>query len=169
MIWTSALAAMCVSAFASADVVLVQQSGLDYIPQHVTVAPGDTVQILWGNGNHSVTTGANCTFGSSAGYEFDLPLTVANPEVNIAIAADSGSFVLHYYCDVGEHCADGMFGSITVKAAPMPGDFNGDGVVNGGDLGLLLAAWATLEAKYDLNGDGIINGADLGLFLALWT
>jgi len=48
-----------------------------------------------------------------------------------------------------------------------PADFNGDGVVNGADLGLLLAAWGSCPGcTEDLNGDGVVNGADLGLLLA---
>ena len=47
-----------------------------------------------------------------------------------------------------------------------PGDFNGDGVVNGGDIGTLLAAWGGADG--DLNGDGTTNGGDLGLLLSYW-
>ena len=47
-----------------------------------------------------------------------------------------------------------------------PEDMNGDGTVNGADLGLLLAAWGTDGG--DFNGDGTTNGADLGLLLAAW-
>ncbi|HMN95861.1 MAG TPA: hypothetical protein PKC43_10980 [Phycisphaerales bacterium] len=46
------------------------------------------------------------------------------------------------------------------------GDLDGDGVVDGADLGELLGAWGT-EAG-DLNGDGITDGADIGLLLGLW-
>tara|TARA_R110000824_G_scaffold96892_4_gene231668 strand:- start:7473 stop:8093 length:621 start_codon:yes stop_codon:yes gene_type:complete len=49
----------------------------------------------------------------------------------------------------------------------IPGDFNGDGKVNGQDFGLLLAGWGQ-DGVGDLNGDGVIDGQDLGLFLALW-
>ena len=47
-----------------------------------------------------------------------------------------------------------------------PEDMNGDGTVNGADLGLLLAAWGTDGG--DFNGDGTTNGAVLGLLLAAW-
>lgn len=50
---------------------------------------------------------------------------------------------------------------------PATGDLNGDGVVDGTDLGLLLAAWGTPAA--DLNGDGTTDSADLGLLLGAWT
>lgn len=46
-------------------------------------------------------------------------------------------------------------------------DFNGDGLVNGLDLGVLLSGWGT--AQGDINGDGTTDGADLGLVLSAWT
>ena len=51
----------------------------------------------------------------------------------------------------------------------LPGDLNADGLVNGIDLGRLLAAWGTKDATADLDGDLIVNGPDLGLLLADWT
>jgi hypothetical protein len=49
---------------------------------------------------------------------------------------------------------------------PCPADFNGDRVVAGADLGILLGGWGGPD--HDLNGDGIANGADLGLLLGAW-
>ena len=49
--------------------------------------------------------------------------------------------------------------------ATCPGDFNGDGLVNGADLGLMLVAWGTEDPLTDLDGDGRTDGADLGLLL----
>jgi len=47
-----------------------------------------------------------------------------------------------------------------------PADINGDGIVDGADLGALLASWGT--PVNDLNGDGTVNGADLGILLSDW-
>ncbi len=47
------------------------------------------------------------------------------------------------------------------------GDLNGDGVIDGADLGLLLNQWNT-GGSADLNGDGVVDGADLGLMLNGW-
>jgi len=47
------------------------------------------------------------------------------------------------------------------------GDLNGDGTVDGADLGILLSAWNT-SGPGDLNGDGTVDGADLGLLLSAW-
>jgi hypothetical protein len=53
------------------------------------------------------------------------------------------------------------------------GDIYVDGIINGGDLGVLLAYWGstTSAAKSiacDLNVDGVVNGSDLGILLAHW-
>jgi murein tripeptide amidase MpaA len=55
-----------------------------------------------------------------------------------------------------------------------PADLDGDGVVNGSDLGLLLLAWGdclegVAECPADLDRDGTVTGADLGLLLLAWT
>ncbi len=50
---------------------------------------------------------------------------------------------------------------------PVLGDINGDGVVDGADLGILLNNWGG-DGAADLNGDGIVDGADLGLLLNNW-
>jgi hypothetical protein len=47
---------------------------------------------------------------------------------------------------------------------------SGDGMVNGGDLGILLSSWgATLPTGVgDVNHDGVVNGADLAVLLSSW-
>lgn len=47
-----------------------------------------------------------------------------------------------------------------------PADLDGDGVVGGGDLGLLVAGWGGPDA--DIDGDGTTGGADVGLLVAAW-
>lgn len=58
------------------------------------------------------------------------------------------------------------------SGASMVTDLNGDGIVNGADLGLLLGSWGPCDAcaacTGDINGDGSVDGADLGLLLGDW-
>lgn len=51
-----------------------------------------------------------------------------------------------------------------------PGDFDDDGLVGGGDMGLLLGYWGNhaLFPTGDLNGDQVLDAADLGLLLGYW-
>ena len=50
---------------------------------------------------------------------------------------------------------------------PCQGDLDGNSVVNGADLGMLLSQWGT-AGNGDLDGDGAVTGADLGTLLARW-
>jgi hypothetical protein len=52
------------------------------------------------------------------------------------------------------------------------GDLNGDGLVNGADLGLLLGFWGPCIAGCcpgDFDDDDRVDGADIGVLLANWT
>jgi hypothetical protein len=46
-------------------------------------------------------------------------------------------------------------------------DIDGDGVVDGDDLGMLLASWGT-DGVADIDGDGNTDGNDLGALLGSW-
>lgn len=56
---------------------------------------------------------------------------------------------------------------IVDSGSDCPADLNDDGVVNGADMGLLIAAWGTSDSG-DINSDGVVNGADMGLLIAAW-
>jgi len=47
------------------------------------------------------------------------------------------------------------------------GDFDHSGLVDGADLGALLAGWSQ-PGPWDLDGSGAVDGADLGILLASW-
>jgi subtilisin-like proprotein convertase family protein len=53
---------------------------------------------------------------------------------------------------------------------PCPGDVTDDGIVDGGDLGAMLAFWGACPSgcTADLNQDGIVDGGDLGAMLSFW-
>ncbi len=59
--------------------------------------------------------------------------------------------------------------SATIQlTASNPADLNGDGIVNGADLTLLLSNWGGSGAG-DIDGDGTVSGPDLAAVLAGWT
>jgi len=54
-----------------------------------------------------------------------------------------------------------------------PADRNGDGVVNGADLAILMTNWGVCKNKNgpcraDLNSDGVVDSTDLAFLLANW-
>jgi len=62
-----------------------------------------------------------------------------------------------------------QFVAATIPPDEVVGDLNGDGVVDGADLGILLNNWGECAGcEADLNGDGVVDGADLGILLNNW-
>lgn len=59
----------------------------------------------------------------------------------------------------------------TWGGCPLPalGDLNGDGLVDGADLALLLGSWGSCSScPADLNGDGVVDGDDITLLFKHW-
>lgn len=74
--------------------------------------------------------------------------------------------------DLGGGGAVGFFNhydELLIDDGAVPGDLDGDGVVGGSDLGVLLAAWGTTDPVADLDGSGMVDGGDLGALLADWS
>jgi hypothetical protein len=92
---------------------------------------------------------------------FDLPTII--PAGQVARLLISGTFADGSSTTVGSS-------SLVMNGVPVPiiGDINGDGVVNGFDLGLLLSGWGQ-PGPTDLNNDGTTNGFDLGVLLTNWS
>ena len=101
-------------------------------------------------------------FGSSVG-DFGCPVTVfvlcgygdevSPPDVIDFFGSGMVTYVVTYDYDLQPACG---------------ADLDGNGIVDGGDLGLLLGCWGGRGNGCDLDGDGVINGADLGLLLTAW-
>jgi hypothetical protein len=55
----------------------------------------------------------------------------------------------------------------------VPGDLNGDGLVNGADLSIVLGLWGECadasDCIADLDNSGFVDGADLAGILGFWT
>jgi predicted dienelactone hydrolase len=66
---------------------------------------------------------------------------------------------------------DGARGYATLLLLPSTGsaaDLNGDGLVDGADLAILLSNFGGAGIG-DLNGDGVVDGADLAILLGAWS
>ena len=91
------------------------------------------------------------------------------------IPAQAPSAAVEYWVtavDFSSNLGTGPTRTFTEAGPPAnPADLDGNGVVNGADLGLMLAGWGACgnPCPGDLDGNGAVNGADLGLLLAAWS
>lgn len=78
-------------------------------------------------------------------------------------------------CDLDPMCCIDAWDAVCVAIASTQctapcedclGDFNGDGLRDGADIGLMLGAWNGSGCP-DLDHDGLVDGGDLGLLLGL--
>lgn len=147
---------------------------LDAAPSNPPVDPLFTVILPWASDGVFLST--NTADGS---------VVLAGPGVNDALAEvafeassdAAGTWTIQLGPASALSDGDGFavafaFAGGTIDVVGRPGfdpDFNGDGSVDGADLGLLLGDWGPCDTlPPDLNMDGIVNGGDLGLLLAVW-
>jgi len=101
------------------------------------------------------------------------PGAIAEVTMPVLFNRPGKHIVLATVVATGFRCTSALVSAEVSSPDPLcPADINGDGVVNGADLGLLLAAFGPgcdCECvNPDLNGDGHIDGADMGLLLGAW-
>ena len=93
--------------------------------------------------------------------------TITQHDTDYEVCAHDGEII--FYTDIvlangASHIRDWLY---TVEIERY-GDFNGDGFIDGYDLGMLFAGWG-MDGETDINGDGITNGEDMGILLENWT
>ncbi|MCA9285797.1 MAG: hypothetical protein KDA22_11310 [Phycisphaerales bacterium] len=116
------------------------------------------------------------TFEPIFGTDGSAPLFGWNGQMthNWYAASVPGAYSATYELFVGDadgNAIDGYVGdTVTLDwVLPASSDLDGNGTVDGADLGLLLAAWGTDDPVADLDGNGIVDGADLGVLLGDWS
>ena len=93
------------------------------------------------------------------------PIFVASP---LAAGDTETILVALHNGDLKECCVEPLsFLVPDCGSSVVLGDLNGDGVVNGMDMTILLGAWGT-SGPGDLDGDGIVGGSDLAILLGNW-
>ncbi|MFO0872776.1 MAG: hypothetical protein U0575_02230 [Phycisphaerales bacterium] len=61
------------------------------------------------------------------------------------------------------------YGALLCQPSAEPADLDCDGLVGPSDLAEVLSVWGQCGPAADINGDGAINGADIGVRLSKWT
>jgi hypothetical protein len=83
------------------------------------------------------------------------------------VTDQSGQLLYDLWAKFGKSAPVDMDTANIPLAPANPADLNGDGIVNGADLGMILGNWGQ-PGGTDLNHDGTTNGADLGFLLGHW-
>ena len=85
------------------------------------------------------------------------------------VTNDRGQIAYDLWVSNGKSAPFAMDMMSVALVASVPGDLNGDGVVSGADVGLLLIQWGPCKGcSADFNGDGIVDGGDFGILLIYW-
>jgi hypothetical protein len=58
--------------------------------------------------------------------------------------------------------------SSATAACALPGDLDGNGLVDAGDIGVMLLRFGTADAAADLDGSGTVDAGDIGVLLLLF-
>lgn len=94
----------------------VNQTGLNFVPSEITINAGDTVQWVWANGVHTVTSGTDLN-DPAVGALFDESFTSAQPLVSFVFTEVGDQ---NYFCR--PHLNFGMMGIVHVLAPSAVGD-----------------------------------------------
>lgn len=116
--------------------------------------------VFQGDGTSCASTNCPQPMGASC-FSNGFCLVLTQAQATSAGAAWQGA---------GTNCADGN-GNGTADACEQsdPADINGDGLINGQDLALLLGSWGAADADADIDGNGTVGGEDLAALLGGWT
>ncbi len=93
--------------------------------------------------------------------------TISQDSVDYEVCASDGEVIFYIENIVEVGVPYTLEWTYSVDIEPW-GDFNGDGYIDGYDLGMLFAGWG-MDGATDINGDGITDGTDLGIILENWT
>ena len=111
-----------------------------------------------------------CAFVNGGGHDYmsNQVLGGVGGMQNLSCGPDSCNWVDIRTIDLGTIAGNQYF-TIGDLPSDCPADFNGDGVVDGDDLGSLLGSWGDCPGcDADFNGDGVVDGDDLGSLLGEW-
>jgi len=94
--------------------------------------------------------------------------TISQDSTDYEVCVDDGQVIFYYESPALQigvpHVQEWTY---SVEIQPY-GDINGDGCVNGSDLGFFFGDWGTDIEQSDFNGDGEVNGIDLGILFENW-
>lgn len=164
-----------VSSFASGIVASVLPNGM-LTPPLAVLQPGiEGLSFAMGDGcfgNHLYV--ANLPLGTIdtiAPNGMVTPFAVGFPGAAYIIFVQHGPFAVNAKPTMYVLDGNSSIWVITPQPVPCPADLDGNGMVDGADLAILLGAWGPCPGIFcppDLDGNGFVGAADLAILLGAW-
>lgn len=141
---------------------------LSYYTQHLNVEAGKTLSVMyltssetWSVINTVTSNGVNPT--SYTFWEHTLPSNAKHNQFRIRFQTDGADSTDDWYID------DVQVAVFVDPPPECPADVNGDLLVDGNDLSLILGSWGSCTGcAADINDDGQVDGNDLSIVLGAW-
>ena len=130
--------------------------------EFLTIAGGD----LQGNGAWNDMPAYGCDNDPVISYVIEWSADCNNDGIVDYGQCQDGMLADYNSNNIPDCCEQGIPCSICSAC-----DINPTGIIDGADLGALLAFWGPASPalpRADINRDGFVNGADLSLLLANW-
>ncbi len=131
-------------------------------------ADGNALYYAFANFGNPVQVSSNgvqvTTFRFKAIAEFQSSSVEILPSYTVRQRADT---VVYDGTVPGLDVLGAISAATVTQAPPCRCDLDGDGIVGGGDLGVMLNNWGA-GGSGDFDGDGVVNGRDLGILLSRW-
>ena len=149
----------------------------NYGPEVDVTAPGESIYSLAVNNGYGTRTGTSMSCPHVTGTV--ALMRAVYPRMNRTLIR---TVLMQHARDIGAAGFDEMTGAGVVNAAasvaaaaalnPGPADLDGDAVVGGMDLTILLSQWGSCTScscVADINADCVVDGTDLTALLSAWS
>lgn len=133
----------------------------------VVTAPADIVAAPPA-GSMTLFTSVGVVTASGCGPVLNLSFTRSDGEASIAAGFDRINSPVTIVWSVVDECGRTASDTQTVTVDVALGDLSGDGVVDAGDLAVVLGSWGMSGVTGDVNGDGFVSADDLAILLGNW-
>ncbi|MEC9374054.1 MAG: agmatine deiminase family protein, partial [Planctomycetota bacterium] len=137
--------------------------------------PGDPVTIRWSTDDDEGVSNVDILLSRDGGATYPMVIASATADDGVFNWIAPDLYTTEARIRVVARDAEGNTGFDDSEGffsilGALPGDLNGDGLVNAADLGILLGSWGPCPGcPADLTGDGQVNAADLGTLLGGWS
>ncbi|NBX25959.1 MAG: hypothetical protein EBQ99_07925 [Planctomycetes bacterium] len=126
-----------------------------------TLLLSDAVRLKWRVDGGAVQSATMVGTGSSRSGT--LPSIDCDQSLAWWVEAETNFAVTRWPANV-----PGSVRTSAAEACAVPGDLDGNGLVDAGDIAVLLLRFATADAAADLDGSGLVDAGDIGLLLLLF-